>query len=313
MKVFISWSGEPSKAIASAFYDFLRDVIQNVKPFMSAHDIGAGTRWPERLNRELATTGFGILCLTPQNQDGRWILFEAGALSKALEHAWVCPYLFGLKPTDLKWPLAQFNANLVDEPGTREIVRSINTAMGDSGLPDDVLERSFNRCWKEYEARLKAIPKPEEAPKLEDREILEEILSAIRKPIIRMPTMQELFSEPSGGSRASSGIAPGWIMFSNGPLSGYTLTGTGDDEAIAFYEEMSVVASEGIGAQVEIVLDGNSVTLNSPDGQTCYCYIRKPASLRVKRSIRAIYGLTAMPSAGQTGLWVFSYKGSKKG
>jgi hypothetical protein len=62
MKVFISWSGARSRHVADSLAEFLTDVIQAVKPFMSGHDLEAVTRWPLRLMSELEKTDFGILC-----------------------------------------------------------------------------------------------------------------------------------------------------------------------------------------------------------------------------------------------------------
>ncbi len=85
MKVFISWSGERSKAVAQAWHDWLPNVIQAVEPWMSETDIAKGARWGMDMARELDETRVGIICLTPENLNAPWILFEAGALSKTLE------------------------------------------------------------------------------------------------------------------------------------------------------------------------------------------------------------------------------------
>src|SRR5688572_12935396 len=124
MKVFISWSGERSRLLAEAWYHFLPDVIQRVEPFLSAANIDAGSRWPQRLNSELEQTRFGIICLTPESLDNRWLLYETGALAKTLENTYVCPCLFGLAPADVEWPLAQFQLAGSDEVGIRRIVES---------------------------------------------------------------------------------------------------------------------------------------------------------------------------------------------
>ena len=108
MNVFISWSGDVSKEVATALRDWIPNVLQYVKPWLSNHDIPSGTRWPQQLGSQLQDLKTGILCLTPDNVAAPWILFEAGSLSKALDDSLVCPYLFGLEPTAVEWPLAQF-------------------------------------------------------------------------------------------------------------------------------------------------------------------------------------------------------------
>ena len=89
MRVFLSWSGERSKSLALALKTWLPDVVQRLDPWISAKDIDRGTRWGVELSRELEKTDIGIVCLTPENVTAPWILFESGALSKALDKS--CP------------------------------------------------------------------------------------------------------------------------------------------------------------------------------------------------------------------------------
>jgi len=51
MKVFVSWSGEHSKAVASALQGWLEFFFQGVSFWMSDRDIQAGQRWGEELDR----------------------------------------------------------------------------------------------------------------------------------------------------------------------------------------------------------------------------------------------------------------------
>src|SRR5690348_3571721 len=98
MKVFISWSGEPSRSIALALRQWLPLVVQHVKPWMSDEEIESGTRWNDGIGRALEDTDFGIVCVTAANQHKEWLMFEAGALAKRLATARVVPLCIDLPP-----------------------------------------------------------------------------------------------------------------------------------------------------------------------------------------------------------------------
>src|SRR5882672_2738327 len=109
MKVFLSWSGKTSRAVAQAFHDWLPLVVQAAKPFISSDDIVKGSRWSDALASELNETAYGILIVTEQNYDKPWVHFEAGAISKAVDQAHVSPFLFNIDAARLEdGPLAQF-------------------------------------------------------------------------------------------------------------------------------------------------------------------------------------------------------------
>jgi hypothetical protein len=85
VKVFISWSGEPSRTIAFELSIWLSGLVQAVKPWMSDEEIGSGKRWRDEIGAALNETDFGIVCLTAANQHAPWLMFESGALAKHLE------------------------------------------------------------------------------------------------------------------------------------------------------------------------------------------------------------------------------------
>ena len=94
MNVFISWSGKSSEAVAQALTNWLPDVIQPVKPFMSRENIRKGALWRQVIAQQLRDSKFGILCLTRDNLDATWLHFEAGAIAKAVDDSLVWTYLF---------------------------------------------------------------------------------------------------------------------------------------------------------------------------------------------------------------------------
>ena len=66
------------------------------------------------------------------------------------------PLLFDLRISDLKGPLAQFQAKIFSEDGMLDIVRSINSTL-QVPLEARVLERSFGRAWPELKERVKTL------------------------------------------------------------------------------------------------------------------------------------------------------------
>src|SRR5262245_46978355 len=104
MKVFLSWSGESSKAVAGALCRLLDFGFPNVITWMSDREVGAGGRWSYELDREIKSANFGILCLTPDNVVAPWLVFEAGALSHVADSA-VVPYCFHVRPDQIADPL----------------------------------------------------------------------------------------------------------------------------------------------------------------------------------------------------------------
>jgi hypothetical protein len=89
LKIFISWSGPRSLAVAEAQRDWLPNVFQMVEPWISAGDIDKGAKWRQAITGELEKSDFGLICLTPENLASPWLLFEAGSLAKK-EESRVC-------------------------------------------------------------------------------------------------------------------------------------------------------------------------------------------------------------------------------
>jgi len=155
MKVFLSWSGERSKKIATELREWIPKVLHNVETWTSKDDIDPGDRWSEKLAEELNDTSFGIICLTPENCSAPWLIFEAGALSKSLESARVVPYLFEIKPPELSGPLAQFQAAFADKEGTEKLIRELNEKLDEKQrLTEKDLDEAFNIWWPNFDKKM---------------------------------------------------------------------------------------------------------------------------------------------------------------
>lgn len=156
MKVFVSWSRDRSKLVATALKSWLLDVFQNVEVWMSAHDIHAGSAWATELHEQLRQADFGILCLTPENLDSSWMLYEAGCLMMSVEAGRVVPYLVGITSDDMRLPLGQLQAVTADREGTLRLLESLNQA-NSLRLPEARLLRSFDKWWPDLKNELDAV------------------------------------------------------------------------------------------------------------------------------------------------------------
>jgi hypothetical protein len=180
MDLFISWSGRMSRELGQALRGWLPMVLQGVRPFF-APDIEKGARWSHEIAEQLDACEAGIFCMTKENLVKPWIMFEAGALSS--HGGRVCPLLFDVDPAELEGPLVQFQAAPFCEDEVRQMLRTLNAALGPDRLDDVVLDRTFERWWPDLNGQIRQIrdryePKPTcETPKRSDRDLIEELLN----------------------------------------------------------------------------------------------------------------------------------------
>ena len=183
-KVFISWSGELSNKLAEAVRQWLPGVLQFVKPYFTPSDIEKGTRWGTDILSELDSSDIGIICLTKENLNKPWILFESGALSKNFEKSRVCTLLFNVETTELTGPLTIFQNTRFKKEDFKKLVKTINSAGGDSKLEDTVLDGVFDMWWPRLEEQVNKILQEQqhvgEEDQRTDRDILEEVLGLTR-------------------------------------------------------------------------------------------------------------------------------------
>jgi hypothetical protein len=168
--------------MAQALRDWIPVVLDEVKPWFSGKDIPAGERWSSEVGSRLEDTNFGILCLTRENLQAPWLLFEAGALSKAVEEGAVCPYLLDVDVSEVSGPLSQFQAKKADKTSTVEMIQDINRKLTPA-LDSVTLSQRCDALWPSLEKSLGMIPKDpdlERAPTRPEPEILEELVERMR-------------------------------------------------------------------------------------------------------------------------------------
>lgn len=151
MKIFVSWSKSKSKEAATVFCNWLPSVLPDVNPWMSSKDIELGTKWGHELETQLQEIDFGIIFVTSENMDSQWLHFEAGAISKSLANSRVVPLLVDLSPSELRGPLARFQATDISEEGVWRLLESLATA---AKVDRSSLKRKFKSHWSKLQRDL---------------------------------------------------------------------------------------------------------------------------------------------------------------
>jgi hypothetical protein len=123
---------------------------------MSAQDLRKGGRWSHDLARQLSETHFGIIVVLPENQHSAWLNFEAGAISKWVEFANVAPVLFGVEASELRGPLAQFQATVFSKDDFVRLLTSIASAIGKPAA-EATIARTLEFSWSVLLERIGAV------------------------------------------------------------------------------------------------------------------------------------------------------------
>lgn len=152
---------------------------------MSDQDIKAGTNWSERIKRELANTTVGIICMTPENQDAKWINYEMGALSKEVKDgdSRVIPLLIGFSGTqEIGQPAASLNMVMLGAAGFKKIATSLNDVSEikrDKPDLDLVSDMWWEQLGSPMEEAAKKSPPGEPEPRSEGA-MVAEVLETVR-------------------------------------------------------------------------------------------------------------------------------------
>lgn len=244
MQIFLCWSGKASFAIAKAMHTFLGDTIQELKPFLSSEDIRKGGRWNNEIGVRLAECNFGILCMTKENLDARWILFEAGALSK-LPSSNVTAILAGIQPTDVREPLSQFQNTSVSHPEIFKLLEDINGLLPEGKRLDaGRLKRAFENNWPTLEKSI------DDALKLKSPD---PAVTASRSTVSMVTELLELVRELKRGSDTTKQLVTALeLMKANPPIPSY-VSSLGLGALSSLFPMQTSATPGGLGALSTIV------------------------------------------------------------
>jgi hypothetical protein len=185
MEVFLSWSKSRSEALAMLLREWLPEVIQQVKPWMSTEDLNKGQRWAVEIGERLDRGSQGVICVTRENMDSPWLNFEAGALAKSLDIGRVRPLLLDMRPSDVTGPLAQFQLTVARERDEMYKLASSLNSECEAPLSESRLRKAFDRAWPDFASELESIPLSEapHVPKLrrDTDDVLAELLERVRE------------------------------------------------------------------------------------------------------------------------------------
>jgi hypothetical protein len=183
MKLFISHSGGRSRKIAVELHQFVRKLVPSTDPWIST-GIDKGSRWIPEIAENLEAANFGIVCITSDNLQAPWLLFEAGALSKRLDGK-VCTFLLDVEPSAVEAPLSQFQHTSATKPDVLELIESINrhvAAIGARPRVAEDLKEQFESLWPNLQRLLTTVRGEASgtAPRRSTDDMLKEVLETVR-------------------------------------------------------------------------------------------------------------------------------------
>lgn len=200
MKIFICWSEQPSQAIAECLTKWLPRFMPGTEPFCSVEGIRSGARWFSEVGESLRASQYAVLCMTPTNLTSHWIHFEAGAISKSIDKAYVVPLLFsGAKVSDLSTPLSEFQARQYGKEEFEKLISDISRQLpSEAAIKEENLRYTFEKMWADFDGEIQAACKKSrersEPRKREIHQILEEILTLTRSVHGQVQHITPLFS-----------------------------------------------------------------------------------------------------------------------
>jgi len=213
MKIFISWSGLRSKAVAELLRDWIKILLQATDPWLSTRDIDRGSIWFNEIQGQLGDSSVGIVCLTPENRNNPWILFESGALAKGLSANRVCTILLDLDPSAIDPPLAQFNHTRANREDMLKLVKDINKWVGERSLSDAHVEKAFAMYWPDFEggiAKARSSITQHVEEKRPTESVLYEILEHTRALSKHVTELEPMIMDAITGS--GKGSTHAWIV-----------------------------------------------------------------------------------------------------
>ncbi len=153
-RVFLSWSGEPSRELAEALAEGMHTLSDRLEPWLS-ENLDPGVEWASALIPQIRKARLAILCLTHRNVNAPWIAFETGAYYTSRLKEGVIPFLLDFEPKELAFPLGLFQSLSADENGARALfVRVGKLVEIDADAVEEIL---VGTIWPQLRDRMEVI------------------------------------------------------------------------------------------------------------------------------------------------------------
>ena len=144
IKVYIAWSGETSKEVASILKSWLPLMNSHIEVFVSGTDVPLGADWRDNLLQTRAACDCAIFCCTQDNISSPWLCFEAGQMSAAEKHLYFM--MFDTLPVQIKTPtpLRMFPFFTFEKEGLRSVAYDLNRLCGKWQIPPETFDPMFD-------------------------------------------------------------------------------------------------------------------------------------------------------------------------
>lgn len=172
MNIFLCWSADRGKSLAETLRTYLPKFIPGLlkndddRSLFVSSDISKGSRWFDEVEKELDKADAGLVCVTREALQSGWILFEAGALARAVRKneaqsnghgSTLYTYLLGVQADELRGPLAEFQSTRFEREDTKKLCEAIVGSLGQGGPSRERWEKAFDDNWTEFYEKVKGI------------------------------------------------------------------------------------------------------------------------------------------------------------
>lgn len=148
--------------MAEALNDWLPRLHREWRAWVSSRQ-KRGTDWRAALFEHITDADSGVLCLTCDSIQSRWLAFEAGMLSRRA-NAPLAIYGLDIEADELSGtPLACMPLCSATEAGTRQLIRTLNATLPRPAA-EDHLEALVTEAWPRLEFHLQNVPSLEARP-----------------------------------------------------------------------------------------------------------------------------------------------------